>query len=122
MSSASTHEISSSQLSKVSLIPEEKRKIIGRGFIEVFDEEAHKLKDIKWLGQGTIYPDVIESLSITGTVIKSHHNVGGLPERMKLRLVEPLRLLFKDEVRRVGLEHGYAAFTSSSASPSLAPA
>ena len=86
--------------------PEEKRKIIGRGFIEVFDEEAHKLKDIKWLGQGTIYPDVIESLSITGTVIKSHHNVGGLPERMKLRLVEPLRLLFKDEVRRVGLEMG----------------
>ena len=86
--------------------PEEKRKIIGRGFIEVFDEEAHKLSDIKWLGQGTIYPDVIESLSITGTVIKSHHNVGGLPERMKLRLVEPLRLLFKDEVRRVGLEMG----------------
>ena len=86
--------------------PEEKRKIIGRGFIEVFDEEAHKLTDIKWLGQGTIYPDVIESLSITGTVIKSHHNVGGLPERLKLRLVEPLRLLFKDEVRRVGLEMG----------------
>ena len=86
--------------------PEEKRKIIGRGFIEVFDEEAHMLTDIKWLGQGTIYPDVIESLSITGTVIKSHHNVGGLPERMKLRLVEPLRLLFKDEVRRVGLEMG----------------
>jgi len=86
--------------------PEEKRKIIGRGFIEVFDEEAHKLTDIKWLGQGTIYPDVIESLSITGTVIKSHHNVGGLPEHMKLRLVEPLRLLFKDEVRRVGLEMG----------------
>ena len=86
--------------------PEEKRKIIGRGFIEVFDEEAHKLTDIKRLGQGTIYPDVIESLSITGTVIKSHHNVGGLPERMKLRLVEPLRLLFKDEVRRVGLEMG----------------
>ena len=86
--------------------PEEKRKIIGRGFIEVFDEEAHKLTDIKWLGQGTIYPDVIEALSITGTVIKSHHNVGGLPERMKLRLVEPLRLLFKDEVRRVGLEMG----------------
>lgn len=86
--------------------PEEKRKIIGRGFIEVFDEEAKKLQDIKWLGQGTIYPDVIESLSITGTVIKSHHNVGGLPERMKLRLVEPLRLLFKDEVRRVGLEMG----------------
>lgn len=86
--------------------PEQKRKIIGKGFIEVFDEEAKKLKDIKWLGQGTIYPDVIESLSITGTVIKSHHNVGGLPERMNLKLVEPLRLLFKDEVRRVGLELG----------------
>lgn len=86
--------------------PEEKRKIIGRGFIEVFDEEAKKLQEIKWLGQGTIYPDVIESLSITGTVIKSHHNVGGLPERMQLKLVEPLRLLFKDEVRRVGLEMG----------------
>lgn len=86
--------------------PEKKRKIIGRGFIEVFDEEAHKLKDIKWLGQGTIYPDIIESLSITGTTIKSHHNVGGLPKEMNLKLVEPLRLLFKDEVRRVGLELG----------------
>lgn len=86
--------------------PEQKRKIIGKGFIDVFDAEAKKLKDIKWLGQGTIYPDVIESLSITGTVIKSHHNVGGLPERMNLKLVEPLRLLFKDEVRRVGLELG----------------
>lgn len=86
--------------------PEQKRKIIGNGFIEVFDEEAHKLKDIKWLGQGTIYPDIIESLSITGTVIKSHHNVGGLPEKMNLKLVEPLRLLFKDEVRRVGIELG----------------
>ena len=86
--------------------PEEKRKIIGRGFIDVFDEEAKKLKDIKWLGQGTIYPDVIESINITGKVIKSHHNVGGLPERMNLKLVEPLRLLFKDEVRRVGLELG----------------
>ncbi|GHV03915.1 GMP synthase [glutamine-hydrolyzing] [Bacteroidia bacterium] len=86
--------------------PEQKRKIIGKGFIDVFDEEAHKLKDIKWLGQGTIYPDVIESLSITGTVIKSHHNVGGLPEKMNLKLVEPLRLLFKDEVRRVGRELG----------------
>lgn len=88
--------------------PEQKRKIIGKGFIDVFDEEAQKLKDIKWLGQGTIYPDVIESLSITGTVIKSHHNVGGLPEKMNLKLVEPLRLLFKDEVRRVGLELGMA--------------
>lgn len=86
--------------------PEQKRKIIGKGFIDVFDEEAHKLKDIKWLGQGTIYPDVIESLSITGTVIKSHHNVGGLPAKMNLKLVEPLRLLFKDEVRRVGMELG----------------
>ena len=86
--------------------PEQKRKIIGKGFIDVFDEEAKKLKDIKWLGQGTIYPDVIESLSITGTVIKSHHNVGGLPDTMKLKLVEPLRLLFKDEVRRVGNELG----------------
>jgi len=86
--------------------PEQKRKIIGKGFIDVFDEEAKKLKDIKWLGQGTIYPDVIESLSISGTVIKSHHNVGGLPDTMKLKLVEPLRLLFKDEVRRVGNELG----------------
>ncbi|MCP9611912.1 glutamine-hydrolyzing GMP synthase [Coprobacter tertius] len=84
--------------------PEKKRKIIGKGFIEVFDEEARKLKDIKWLAQGTIYPDVIESLSITGMVIKSHHNVGGLPQKMNLKLVEPLRLLFKDEVRRVGRE------------------
>lgn len=86
--------------------PERKRKIIGKGFIDVFDEEAHKLKDVKWLAQGTIYPDCIESLSITGTVIKSHHNVGGLPEKMKLRLCEPLRLLFKDEVRAVGRELG----------------
>ena len=86
--------------------PEQKRKIIGKGFIDIFDEEAKKLKDIKWLGQGTIYPDVIESINITGKVIKSHHNVGGLPERMNLKLVEPLRLLFKDEVRRVGLELG----------------
>ncbi|KGL53871.1 GMP synthase [Porphyromonas canoris] len=86
--------------------PETKRKIIGKGFIDVFDREAHKIDDVKWLGQGTIYPDVIESLSITGTVIKSHHNVGGLPEKMKLKLVEPLRTLFKDEVRRVGLELG----------------
>lgn len=89
--------------------PEQKRKIIGKGFIDVFDEEAHKLEDIKWLGQGTIYPDVIESLSITGTTIKSHHNVGGLPDTMKLKLVEPLRLLFKDEVRRVGNELGMPA-------------
>lgn len=86
--------------------PERKRKIIGKGFIDVFDEEAHKIKDVKWLAQGTIYPDCIESLSITGTVIKSHHNVGGLPEKMDLKLCEPLRLLFKDEVRRVGRELG----------------
>ncbi len=86
--------------------PEKKRKIIGKGFIDVFDEEARKLEGVKWLGQGTIYPDIIESLSITGTVIKSHHNVGGLPEKMNLKLVEPLKLLFKDEVRRVGRELG----------------
>ena len=86
--------------------PETKRKIIGKGFIDLFEEEARKLDNIKWLGQGTIYPDIIESLSITGTVIKSHHNVGGLPEKMHLKLVEPLRLLFKDEVRRVGHELG----------------
>ncbi|MDR0939375.1 MAG: glutamine-hydrolyzing GMP synthase [Mediterranea sp.] len=86
--------------------PERKRKIIGKGFIDVFDEEARKLRDVKWLAQGTIYPDCIESLSITGTVIKSHHNVGGLPEKMNLKLCEPLRLLFKDEVRRVGRELG----------------
>jgi len=86
--------------------PERKRKIIGKGFIDVFDEEAHKVKDVKWLAQGTIYPDCIESLSITGTTIKSHHNVGGLPEKMNLKLCEPLRLLFKDEVRAVGRELG----------------
>ena len=89
--------------------PEQKRKIIGRLFIEVFDEEAHKLSDVAFLAQGTIYPDVIESAGAkTGKahVIKSHHNVGGLPETMKLRLVEPLRELFKDEVRRIGVELG----------------
>jgi GMP synthase (glutamine-hydrolysing) len=86
--------------------PERKRKIIGKGFIDVFDAEARKIKDVKWLGQGTIYPDCIESLSITGTVIKSHHNVGGLPEKMNLKLCEPLRLLFKDEVRAVGRSLG----------------
>ncbi|MCH5216493.1 MAG: glutamine-hydrolyzing GMP synthase [Muribaculaceae bacterium] len=86
--------------------PERKRKIIGKGFIDVFDAEAHKITDVKWLAQGTIYPDCIESLSITGTVIKSHHNVGGLPEKMNLKLCEPLRLLFKDEVRRVGRQLG----------------
>lgn len=86
--------------------PERKRKIIGKGFIDVFDREAHKLEDIKWLAQGTIYPDIIESLSITGVTIKSHHNVGGLPEKMHLKLCEPLKLLFKDEVRKIGLELG----------------
>lgn len=86
--------------------PEAKRKIIGKGFIDVFDAEAHKLKDVKWLAQGTIYPDCIESLSITGTTIKSHHNVGGLPEKMQLKLCEPLRTLFKDEVRAVGRQLG----------------
>lgn len=86
--------------------PEKKRKIIGAGFIDVFDQEAHKIQDVKWLAQGTIYPDIIESLSITGTTIKSHHNVGGLPDKMHLKLCEPLRLLFKDEVRRVGTELG----------------
>jgi GMP synthase (glutamine-hydrolysing) len=86
--------------------PERKRKIIGKGFIDVFDQEAHKISDVKWLAQGTIYPDCIESLSITGTTIKSHHNVGGLPEKMNLKLCEPLRLLFKDEVRAVGRELG----------------
>ena len=86
--------------------PERKRKIIGKGFIDVFDAEAHKINDVKWLAQGTIYPDCIESLSITGTTIKSHHNVGGLPEKMNLKRCEPLRLLFKDEVRNVGRELG----------------
>ncbi|MDX1799375.1 MAG: glutamine-hydrolyzing GMP synthase [Marinobacter sp.] len=89
--------------------PEQKRKIIGNTFIEVFDEEATGIRDVVWLAQGTIYPDVIESAaSKTGKahVIKSHHNVGGLPETMKLKLVEPLRELFKDEVRRIGLELG----------------
>ena len=89
--------------------PEEKRKIIGRLFIEVFDEEAGKLEGIEWLAQGTIYPDVIESAGAsTGKahVIKSHHNVGGLPETMRMKLVEPLRELFKDEVRKIGLELG----------------
>jgi GMP synthase (glutamine-hydrolysing) len=89
--------------------PEEKRKIIGRLFIEVFDEEAKKLNDVEWLAQGTIYPDVIESAGAsTGKahVIKSHHNVGGLPENMRMRLIEPLRELFKDEVRKIGVELG----------------
>jgi GMP synthase (glutamine-hydrolysing) len=84
--------------------PEKKRKIIGKCFIEVFEEESHKITDAKWLGQGTIYPDVIESVSVNGpsATIKSHHNVGGLPDKMNMKVIEPLRLLFKDEVRRVG--------------------
>jgi len=88
--------------------PEEKRKIIGKTFIEIFDIEAHKLEGIEMLGQGTIYPDVIESVSVHGPsqTIKSHHNVGGLPDSMKMELVEPLRYLFKDEVRKVGIELG----------------
>ena len=86
--------------------PEEKRKLIGRDFVEVFNAEAKKITDAKWLAQGTIYPDRIESLSITGMTIKSHHNVGGLPKDMKLKLCEPLQWLFKDEVRRVGYELG----------------
>jgi len=92
--------------------PELKRKAIGNTFIEVFDDEAHEIKDVKWLGQGTIYPDVIESVSATGgpsATIKSHHNVGGLPDYMKLKVIEPLRLLFKDEVRRVGKSLGLPA-------------
>ncbi len=92
--------------------PETKRKIIGRVFIEVFDSEARKVKDVKWLAQGTIYPDVIESVSVNGpsATIKSHHNVGGLPEKMNLKVAEPLRLLFKDEVRRVGHALGLPDF------------
>src|SRR5690606_11327423 len=85
--------------------PELKRKAIGRAFIEVFDDEAHKVENATWLAQGTIYPDRIESVSVSGgpsAVIKSHHNVGGLPDYMKLKIVEPLKMLFKDEVRRVG--------------------
>ena len=91
--------------------PETKRKIIGKTFIDVFDAEAQKIEGAKWLGQGTIYPDVIESISVKGpsATIKSHHNVGGLPDYMKLELVEPLRMLFKDEVRRVGKSMGMDA-------------
>ncbi len=84
--------------------PERKRKIIGKDFVEVFNAEAKKIENARWLAQGTIYPDVIESCSVKGpsATIKSHHNVGGLPKEMNLKIVEPLRLLFKDEVRRVG--------------------
>ncbi len=89
-------------------LPEEKRKAIGKCFIDVFDDESHKIAGIEFLGQGTIYPDVIESVSVHGpsVMIKSHHNVGGLPDTMKLKLVEPLRSLFKDEVRKIGIELG----------------
>lgn len=92
--------------------PETKRKIIGRVFIEVFDEESHLIQDVKWLAQGTIYPDIIESVSVNGpsATIKSHHNVGGLPDFMKLKVVEPLKTLFKDEVRRVGTALGLESF------------
>lgn len=88
--------------------PEQKRKIIGKVFIDIFDAEAHKIKEVKWLGQGTIYPDRIESVSVNGpsATIKSHHNVGGLPEYMHLQVIEPLKSLFKDEVRRVGTAIG----------------
>ena len=89
--------------------PEKKRKIIGKSFIEVFDKEAKKIKNIRYLAQGTLYPDVIESMSATGSntsKIKSHHNVGGLPKKMKLKLVEPLRDFFKDEVRKLGKSIG----------------
>lgn len=89
--------------------PEAKRKAIGKVFIDVFDDEAHQIEDAKWLAQGTIYPDVIESVSVNGgpsATIKSHHNVGGLPDFMKLKIVEPLRMIFKDEVRRVGASMG----------------
>ena len=91
--------------------PELKRKAIGRTFIEIFDAEASKIGDVKWLVQGTLYPDVIESVSLRGSsvTIKSHHNVGGLPEKMKLRLIEPLRELFKDEVRLIGKDLGIPA-------------
>ena len=89
--------------------PEKKRKIIGKTFIEVFDKEAKRIKGADFLAQGTLYPDVIESVSVHGpsAVIKSHHNVGGLPKKMKLKLVEPLRMLFKDEVRRLGQRDGH---------------
>jgi GMP synthase (glutamine-hydrolysing) len=91
--------------------PELKRKAIGKTFIEVFDHESHLIEGVAWLGQGTIYPDIIESVSVKGpsATIKSHHNVGGLPDYMKLSIVEPLRMLFKDEVRRVGATLGIDA-------------
>ena len=101
-------DASESFLSKLAGVknPEKKRKIIGNTFIEVFENEAKKIKDVDWLAQGTIYPDVIESSSDdhNSSVIKSHHNVGGLPQRMNLKLLEPIRELFKDEVRKIGVE------------------
>lgn len=102
-------ELFLSRLANVS-DPEQKRKIIGKSFIDVFEQESKLITDAKWLGQGTIYPDVIESVSVNGpsVTIKSHHNVGGLPEKMNLKVVEPLRMLFKDEVRRIGRELGLA--------------
>ena len=91
--------------------PEQKRKTIGRVFVEVFDDEAHMIENARWLAQGTIYPDVIESVSVKGpsATIKSHHNVGGLPDFMKLKVVEPLNMLFKDEVRKLGASMGIHA-------------
>lgn len=95
--------------------PEKKRKIIGNTFIKIFDEEAHLIQDVNWLGQGTIYPDVIESISVKGpsATIKSHHNVGGLPDFMKLKVVEPLSALFKDEVRLIGKQLGLPGFINN---------
>ena len=90
--------------------PEKKRKIIGNLFIKIFERYAKKIKNVKFLAQGTLYPDLIESKSVTGSQtskIKSHHNVGGLPKHMKLKLVEPLKFLFKDEVRKLGLEQSF---------------
>lgn len=89
--------------------PEQKRKIIGRDYIEIFNQEAQQISDVKWLGQGTIYPDVIESQNKNSKTIKSHHNVGGLPKDLKFQLCEPLRMLYKDEVRLVGKELGMDA-------------
>ena len=107
-SSASTRAAASSRRSAASTIPEKKRRIIGHLFVEVFEEEAARLGAVDFLVQGTLYPDVIESVSVRGpsATIKTHHNVGGLPERMRLSLVEPLRELFKDEVREVGRRLG----------------
>ncbi len=104
--------------------PKQKRKTIGATFIDVFDEEAHRIGGVEFLAQGTLYPDVIESVSATGgpsVTIKSHHNVGGLPARMKLKLVEPLREFFKDEVRVLGPRIGSAASISSTATRFPAP-